>query len=269
VHYKRNKARREAAKVKVVSGKTSTSSDASSKLKESVSANVPEWRRKGEEQVKMGLSARVGGTDRKGFFSDCDDDVQKDLRTSRARMLIAENNRKAVVAERASDVNSPEFFARDILRVMDLQKRINAVKDAKVGKWAGAVVESVVQTIASSAPSSVPSLEEVGFGVEASESSAGLSDRAIKYKAEVLMVNEHFDTIDAYYPEARVEAVASIREEFADVVYEPVVAERVKNRKIVKEFLLEHMGATPGVERMFDVLDMEYADVVNLLKSVE
>jgi len=44
----------------------------------------------------MATDWRVDRTDvsRQGFFSDCDESVRRELRDSRARMLIAKNNRE-------------------------------------------------------------------------------------------------------------------------------------------------------------------------------
>jgi hypothetical protein len=107
------------------------------------------------------VQARVGFG--RGYFSDCSEETQKQLKESRARMLIAENERKAIEAERrVSQLKSPAQLAADVVALVErVEKMAKAGRDDKMTRWAQEVTTASASTLASSAPSSVPSVESV------------------------------------------------------------------------------------------------------------
>jgi hypothetical protein len=107
------------------------------------------------------MQTRVGVG--RGYFSDCSEETQKQLKESRARMLIAENERKAIEAERrVSQLKSPAQLAADVVALVErVEKMAKAGRDDKMTRWAQEVTTASASTLASSAPSSVPSVESV------------------------------------------------------------------------------------------------------------
>jgi len=70
--------------------------------------------------VEQETGAKVGGQEvRRGYFSELSEDTQKRLRESRARMMIAENERKAKEAEeKLKHLESPLALLATAMRAM-------------------------------------------------------------------------------------------------------------------------------------------------------
>jgi len=194
-------------------------------------SDVPEWR-------------RGAGSQFKGFFSECSPEVQKELRETRAQVLVAKN-RAAVAREeaRAKQLASPEAVVRDALRVMKLAGQVKSVgKDHAIGGWARTVVEGCAASIAASAPSSVPSLESVGLTPPVDEAQSAASLRLAEYEARRAALEDEFAALPYHALSDYEAACQGLKGEYADVCFTDV--ERIEQ-------------AASGVrERLvFDMLD--------------
>jgi len=168
---------------------------------------VPEWRRGAGPQFK-------------GFFSECAPEVRKELRETRAQLLVAKN-RAAIAREeaRAKQLGSPEAVVRDALRVMKLAGQVKSVgKDHAIGGWAKTVVEGHAASIAASAPSSVPSLESVGLTppVDEVQSAAGL--RLAEYEARRVALDDEFAALPYHAMSDYEAACQQLKKEYMDVI---------------------------------------------------
>jgi len=85
----------------------------------------------------------------KGFFSDCTSEVQVKLRESRAKLLIAENERKLVEEQRKLKyLNSPMAAVSEAMRAVEIAERLaKKENNSKVVGWAKTVVDSYASSI--------------------------------------------------------------------------------------------------------------------------
>lgn len=100
-----------------------------------------------------------------GTFVECSDETRVELRESRAKLLILENKRKAVEEQRKLDMlASPMRILQDAMDMVDIAAKAAKVSDdSKVASWAKTVATSYAESIAKSAPSSVPSFDSGKF----------------------------------------------------------------------------------------------------------
>lgn len=98
-----------------------------------------------------------------GFWNSCSKEVRQELIDSKARMHIAENLRKAKEAEeKVRQMESPEaLLVRAMAMVSMAEQCAKKSNDSKVAGWAQTVATSYAESIAKSAPSSVPSYASV------------------------------------------------------------------------------------------------------------
>jgi hypothetical protein len=85
----------------------------------------------------------------RGYFSDMPDDVQKKLRETRAKLLIAENERKLREEEqRVKYLDSPMALVESAMRAVAMaEKAAKKVNDSKVMGWAQTVATSYAESI--------------------------------------------------------------------------------------------------------------------------
>jgi len=104
------------------------------------------------------VSPGVDGV-RKGFFSECPEEVQRRLRVSRAECLIAENTRKTMEHRaRVSELKSETYFVEQVVAATERAERLSKrAHDSKVHGWAAEVFSKKALSDASGAPSTIPS----------------------------------------------------------------------------------------------------------------
>jgi len=119
--------------------------------------HVPEWRQKGVDGRQKGRGAHVGQ------FADLSDDVQRRLKESRARALIAKNEREEREHRgRISDMDSPEAIFMKAMGLMEIAQRAAKSKNnSRVMGWVETVASSHAESLAKSAPNSLPSYASV------------------------------------------------------------------------------------------------------------
>jgi len=95
----------------------------------------------------------------RGFFSGCADDVQEKLRESRARLLIAENERKLIEEQRKLKyLNSPMAAVGEAMRAIGVAEKLAAKENnSKVVGWAKTVTDSYASSISGTGPGSASS----------------------------------------------------------------------------------------------------------------
>jgi len=169
-----------------------------------------------------GPTTKVVEGERKGFFSECDEKTQKALRESRAAKYIAENNRTAAMeVEKLGRMTSLEAVVTEMVRVSKMVGQLESqTKNTAIGGWAKTVGESLTKSVAQSAPSSLPSLEEVGYGETAVESKSREQDkRRAAYEVALRGVADKYFGMLSYPEIDEIHDVRKVKEEFADVAY--------------------------------------------------
>lgn len=219
-----------------------------------------DWRaRKGDAVVatepvpdKVTVGPVVG---RAGFFSECDAGVRKELRDTRAQLLIVENKRR--VAEEEAKLKrclSPHSLVRELIQVTAMATRLkNQTKDQAIGGWAATVVDHLAKSVAESAPSSVPSLESVGYNDSVSQNGASdaKSLRRAEYDGLLVALEARYDSMEAYSIEEYDCAVMDLKDQYADVVYS---ADELVDRFYSKKFARAMCGAGLGFDKIEEVL---------------
>lgn len=114
--------------------------------------SVPEWR-KGAGPISETPS---------GFWNSCEPDVRKALIDSKARMHIAENERRAAEARKRVDyIGSPQAAVATAVQLVERARQYAADSDdSSVHGFAKTVVESEASSVIRSLPSSVTSFED-------------------------------------------------------------------------------------------------------------
>lgn len=127
-------------------------------------ADVPEWRRAAPNVSFSGDSRTAVGSDGRGFFSGCSEEIRSKLRDSRARALIAENERKAAVEKRRlDDMSSPAALAREVMKMVNFAGSCQKKEQGSVvAGWAKTVASDYAESIARSCPGTVASLDSIG-----------------------------------------------------------------------------------------------------------
>jgi len=197
---------------------------------------VPEWRRKAMGQ----------GVVRQGYFSTLETSVQQELKRTRAELLIQRNKvslARAKAQSKSMDPESPEYIVREMIRITSLAVNLKKkTHDQQIGGWAETVADGLTKQVAASAPSSVPSLESVGLGKSALKSSDGSdsveSARRVEYERRKDDLCAQFERQAVIMPEEEEVAFKILDDEFADVVYPPGEAAKIKERRGVESFIL-------------------------------
>jgi len=182
----RNRARREAAKLRKAGRKVLGIGRGT--------GGIPAWRVNATDNVS---------SVKHGYFSECPLDVQKELRDTRAQLLIARNKKDLeAVQKQIARASSQEAVVRDCLRLMKVTEQVKKrAAESRVGGWAETIADSAVVSFASSVPSTVPSLESVGVGrsalssVETGESSLDVTQqlRKAEYDARKSVIVSEFE----------------------------------------------------------------------------
>lgn len=130
-----------------------------------------------------------------GFFSQCGDVMKSQLRESRAALLVARNKRELAEEERKlKQLDSPIAHLKDTVYCVNLADRFRKKEgDSHVVGWARTVAEGYAETIAKSAPSSVPSLESVPFDVELSSVERKKQHMLKLYRGELAQLEKDYD----------------------------------------------------------------------------
>jgi len=214
--------------------------------------NIPEWRRKDDVGSR---STPVLGSGRVGYFSRCAEDVQRELCDSRAAVLVARNKRElAEEKTKLARLASPEALVKAVAYAVSVGERLKKqTVNSKIGGWAETVVDSMVESVVRSAPSSVPSLESVGYGKSAvsevkekepEDGGIAAELRKTQYALAMATLEASCDAMPyvpgPYYDDE----VEKIRREYADVVESPEVAMK---SKFVDELLEVYEGNIPDV----------------------
>jgi hypothetical protein len=192
-----------------------------------------------KEKCDQALPARAGVG--RGYFSDCPMEVQKQLKESRARMLIAENERKMIEAERRiSQLKSPAQLAADVVALVErVEKMAKAGRDDKMSKWAQEVTAASASSLASSAPSSVPSVESVSTVASSVASSKFAFTKKEATCAEGLLLANGIEPIQLI--QMRIKAKRAL--DFSDFLGEKVeidIDSKIRD-KLYKEFQASRM----------------------------
>jgi len=242
-NYERNRRNREAQRLR----------------KKKRQAIGQDWRKPFVGGVERDV-VRVG---REGFFSGCSQETQEKLRESRARLLVAENERRVVEEEqKLKRMQSVEGVVHELIRVSAMAEKLRKqTSDSKIGGWAETVVEAMEKNVASLAPSSVPSLESVGYGKSALRSSDGVEseeslDRALRvaeYQAALKKVDDRFDAIEVHSDEEYDFAVNSVKAAYSDVAYS---ADELKVSEQVKTLTLAMHGHGVGHDDIMSILEV-------------
>lgn len=109
---------------------------------------------------------KADGVEPEGFWNSCSAEVRQQLIDSKAKMHIAENLRRETKAvEEVERMQSPEGLLGKAMSIINMAKEFADRKsDSKVAGWAETVATSYAESIAKSAPSSVPSYASVLSG---------------------------------------------------------------------------------------------------------
>jgi len=203
-----------------------------------------------------------------GAFSALDGQTRKELQESHARLLLKQNEVNCKKLDRqikGMDPDSLECVARNALRVATLAADLrNKVRGDKVAGWAETIANSLTKSVASSAPSSVPSLESVGYGETCVTSDANQQGKltVAGFEAEKKELDKWYFELDAYDPEDYRCDLASLKERYIEVL-RPDLAPRVKERAAVRKFLKAVVFSEDVELQLLRAVDKEYVDVEN------
>jgi len=242
-----------------------------SKIVEEKKKESLNWR---ERSAGVGIEAKGGLplVARTGFFSDCDDFTQKALRESRAQKLIAENKWHAAQSQAKLDrLETPEAIVGELIRVSKMVMTLEAqTKDKKIGGWAKTVGESLTRSVAESAPSSVPSLESVGYDVSFGESALKSADgkmeeidaekemTRIRYEMALRGVERKYAQLESYNMVDERNDIRDVKKMYASVAY--TEAERIEMSVVDK--ISDAMGknglGNHVVSNVFQTADVMY-----------
>jgi len=214
----RNRARRQAAKLKKAGRKALGISRGS--------GGIPAWRVNARDNVS---------SVKHGYFSECPLDVQKELRDTRAQLLIARNKKDlGMVEKQIAQANSQEAVVKDCLRMLRITEQVKKkAAESRVGGWAETIADSAVVSFASSVPSSVPSLESVGIGrsaLSSAESSEGALDsaqklRKLEYEARKAVLVSDFEEHGGFL-HSHERVLEILADEYEDVLLTPLELEK-------------------------------------------
>jgi len=213
------------------------------------------WRSKKEvveKDLEKGVSFQQGEV-RKGFFSELDEVTQRRLRESRARMMIAENERKAKEAEeKLKYLESPLALLATAMKAVKVAEQC-AVKhgDHRVASWARTVANDYAESVAKSAPSSIPSLDSVKSTVSVSGDDIKAA-RLAEYKEKKKALLESFEEMEIFSPSHQVATLEALDDDYEDVVL--TFEERVKKDMLTPLAEAMHQVAGLGGAKIHQVL---------------
>jgi len=96
-----------------------------------------------------------------GFWESCTPEMREKLIASKARMHVAENERREEEAKsRSVYLRSPQALLERVAKVIDLKEKYGD-GETKVGSWINTVASESTESIARSAPASIPSLDSI------------------------------------------------------------------------------------------------------------
>jgi len=162
---------------------------------------------------------KIGGQEtRRGYFSELNEDTQRRLRESRARMMIAENERKAKEAEeKLKHLESPLALLATAMKAMRVAEQCAKKQgDQRVAGWARTVAESYAESVAKSAPSSVPSLESVKSTVSVSSADIKAARKA-EYEKKKKDILESYEEMEVFSPAVLQAMMENLDDEYEDV----------------------------------------------------
>jgi hypothetical protein len=258
--------------------------------RQGLDGRVPEWRRaakplpvKGVElerggsgappvkvagsvkEPRVGLGALAlrdprGGAGGRSFFSGLSCDVREQLKESRAKMLIAQNKRRAREEEdKLESLKSPvAAVERAIRAVVAAEKAAAKANNSKVAGWASAVITSYAETVAKSVESTEGSFDSFVWSATSggtAATSGGVSAREAEYKAKLASLREAYESMTAYFPADLERDMRELRDEYADVNYPFEIA--------VKKF------KSAGVWDFLATEELDVADQARLMELYE
>jgi len=144
--------------------------------------NSEDWRSKSKS------SSGVVVQEQSGFWNSCSEGVRQELIDSKARMHILQNEQRAQEAkERISGMQSPIAIMKKVVALADQAEKIaNKEGNAKVMSWAQTVATSEAESLARSAPSTVPSYDAVHKSVSVVDPVNGTPDSCLVGENEAL-----------------------------------------------------------------------------------
>jgi len=165
----------------------------------------------GAGQNSPSLSSDLVRDNQEGFWNSCSADVRQELIDSKARMHIAENERRTRKArEEVAYLDSPEAMLRKAMSMVNMAESCAKKKnDHKVAGWAETVATSYAESIAKSVPSSVPSYASVVSGSSATSVSVDGTKREKPQKREYTVL-EHRKRINGAGSPAQMEAACDV-----------------------------------------------------------
>jgi len=200
------------------------------------------WRQVSGDNSASQVKETLISNSSRGYFSDLSVDVQRKLKESRAKMLIAENEKKEMHARDCLARNvGPEALIRELVRVSALAVQVKKqTADMKIGGWAETVSEFVAKSVADSAPSSVPSLEDVGYGESSLKSSCGYdgaaelarSIRIVEYKKKMSELSEYWEAQDVIVADQDKHEIAALQLEYRDVLKTSAELVEIEKKKL-------------------------------------
>jgi hypothetical protein len=164
------------------------------------------------------------------FFSSCEEDVQAALRESRAKVLIAKNERELLEEQaKKKRLESPEALLVSALRVMSLAGRCADKKGVSpIAGWAKTVADGYAESVARSAPSSVPSLESVSDSVEGTVKSMRLA----AYERELKTLEEYYVSLEVCSAQEYDSAKGALQQRYEDVLLSDVEAALKQSQEV-------------------------------------
>jgi len=186
---------------------------------------------RGDVSVADGSSWRESagsGETRRGYFADCGVEVQRKLKESRARMMIAENNRVAEKAERQLAV----YRAND---VTDEAKRYGTGVRAALERSMVSIERTHGMLVATG---NVPG--ERGGSAETVLSSGSISPNSSVSEAEVRKMQK--DLLDLQAINAKFEERFGIKSEMLDCMDKELWTDNSANDKLLDELCPDGYG---------------------------
>lgn len=118
-----------------------------------------DWRAGVSANGETGSAVVPDQLDKGAFWNSCSSGVRQELIDSKARMHIADNNRRAEEAERrVKQLQSPEQLIKDAVRIEGLAEK-QGKSTSRINSWASSVARTYAEAVARSAPSTIQSYD--------------------------------------------------------------------------------------------------------------